>query len=131
LIISQGMLPGVEDYANVIACRLTVGDEKRLIVGTLLTHSALRIVRMDDMPMDALPSGFVLVVRSRDVPGVIGQVATLLGRSKLNIAEYRLGRDEPGGTALSFINLDGEAPETVLAELRSLEPIIEVKQVNL
>lgn len=131
LNVSQGMLPGVEDYANVVACRVTVGDEKRLIVGTLLTHSALRIVRMDDMPMDALPSGYVLVVRSRDVPGVIGQVATLLGRARLNIAEYRLGRDEPGGTALSFINLDTEAPESVLAELRSLEPVLEVKQVNL
>jgi D-3-phosphoglycerate dehydrogenase len=131
LTISQGILPGVEDYANVIACRVAVGEEKRLIVGTLLTHSVLRIVRIDDMPMDALPSGFALVVRSRDVPGVIGQVASLLGRAKLNIAEYRLGRDTPGGTALSFINLDTEAPEAVLAELRALGPIIEVKQVNL
>jgi D-3-phosphoglycerate dehydrogenase / 2-oxoglutarate reductase len=131
LSISQSVLPGVEDYANVIACRVTAGDEKRLIVGTLLTHSTLRIVRIDDMPMDALPSGFVLMIRSRDVPGVIGQVASLLGRAQLNIAEYRLGRDEPGGTALSFINLDSEAPEAVLVELRSLEPIIEVKQVNL
>lgn len=131
LNISEGMLPGVEDYANVIACRVTAGDEKRLIAGTLLTHSVLRIVRMDNMPMDALPSGFVLVVKSRDVPGVIGKVASLLGRAKLNIAEYRLGRDKPGGTALSFINLDSEAPESVLSELRSLEPIIEVKQVNL
>jgi D-3-phosphoglycerate dehydrogenase len=131
LSISQGLLPGVEDYANVIACRLTAGDEKRLIVGTLLTHSVLRIVRMDDMPMDALPAGFVLLVRSRDVPGVIGQVASLLGRAHLNIAEYRLGRDEPGGTALAFINLDTEAPEPVLAELRALEPVIDVKQVHL
>jgi D-3-phosphoglycerate dehydrogenase len=131
LSVSQAMLPGVEDYANVIACRVAVGDEKRLIVGSLLTHSALRIVRMDDMPMDALPSGFALVIKSRDVPGVIGQVASLLGRAKVNIAEYRLGRDEPGGTALSFINLDSEAPEAALAELRALEPILEVQQVNL
>src|SRR5688572_8536889 len=131
LNISQSMLPGVEDYANVIACRVSARDEKRLIVGTLLTHSTLRIVRIDDMPMDALPSGFALMIRSRDVPGVIGQVASLLGRAQLNIAEYRLGRDEPGGTALSFINLDSEAPEAVLVELRSLEPIIEVKQVSL
>jgi D-3-phosphoglycerate dehydrogenase / 2-oxoglutarate reductase len=131
LNISQGLLPGVEDYANVIACRVVVGEEKRLIVGTLLTHSVLRIVRMDDMPMDALPVGYVLVIRSRDVPGVIGQVASLLGRAKLNIAEYRLGRDEPGGMAMAFINLDTEAPESVLAELRSLEPVVEVKQVHL
>jgi D-3-phosphoglycerate dehydrogenase len=110
LNVNQSLLPGVEDYAN---------------------DSALRIVRMDDMPMDALPSGFVLVVKSRDVPGVIGQVASQLGRAGVNIAEYRLGRDEPGGTALSFINLDTEAPEEVLAELRSLAPIVEVMQVNI
>ena len=131
LSITQGMLPGVEDYANVIACRVTVGQEKRLVVGTLLAQSALRIVRVDNMPMDALPSGYVLVIKSHDVPGVIGQVASLLGRAKLNIGEYRLGRDEPGGIAFSFINLDTEAPEEVLAELRALEPMIEVKQVYL
>ena len=107
------MLPA-EDYANVIACRLTLGDEKHLVVGTLLTHSTLRIVRMDDMPMDALPSGFVLVVRSRDVPGVIGQVATLLGRAKLNIAEYRLGRDGPGGTAVHLSTLIAKFPKLSL-----------------
>jgi D-3-phosphoglycerate dehydrogenase len=131
LSVSQVPLPGVEDYANLIACRVSAGDERRFIACTLLTHSALRIVRMDDMPMDAMPAGFALVVKSRDVPGVIGQVATLLGRAALNIAEYRLGRDAPGGTALSFINLDTEAPEAVLAELRALPPIIEVKQVSL
>jgi D-3-phosphoglycerate dehydrogenase len=131
LSVSQSLLPGVEDYANVIACRVAAGEIRRSIVGTLLTHSALRIVRMDDMPMDALPAGFVLLLKSRDVPGVIGQVATLLGRAGLNIGEYRLGRDQPGGTALSFINLDTEAPESVLAELRALASVVEVKQVNL
>jgi D-3-phosphoglycerate dehydrogenase len=58
-------------------------------------------------------------------------VASLLGRAGVNIAEYRLGRDNPGGTALSFINLDTEAAEGVLAELRALPPIVEVKQVKL
>ena len=131
LHISQSLLPGVEDYANVIACRVTLGNEKRLVVGTLLTNATLRIVRMDDMPMDALPEGYALIVKSRDVPGVIGQVASSLGGAKINIAEYRLGRDHPGGTALSFINLDGEAPETVLSQLRALEPILDVRQVKL
>ncbi len=73
---------------------------------------------MDDMPMDALPSGYVLVIKSHDVPGVIGQVASLLGRAKLNIGEYGLGRNEPGGVAFPFINLDTEAPEEVLADLQ-------------
>ena len=81
--------------------------------------------------MDVLPEGFMLVVKSRDIPGVVAQVASLIGESGLNIAEYRLGRDKPGGTAFSFINLDSEVPESALAHLRSLPPMIEVKQVCL
>jgi D-3-phosphoglycerate dehydrogenase len=73
----------------------------------------------------------MLAIRSRDIPGVIAQVASLLGESQLNIAEYRLGRDKPGGTAYSFINLDSEAPEDVLVKLHGLPPVIEVKQVCL
>jgi D-3-phosphoglycerate dehydrogenase len=88
-----------------------------------------RIVRLDDIPMDALPFGYALIVRSNDVPGVIGQVGTRLGAAGVNIAEYRLGRSAPGGVALSFINLDSEAPESALAELRALPQVIEVRQV--
>ncbi|MEJ5223182.1 MAG: phosphoglycerate dehydrogenase [Anaerolineales bacterium] len=131
LAVNLASLSGAEEYANVILCRLTNGDEKRLVAGTVLARGQARIVRMDDMPMDALPAGYVLVVRSRDVPGVIGQTASLLGAAGVNIAEYRLGRDYPGGTALSFINLDDAAPDEVLAGLRAMKSVLEVKQVKL
>lgn len=131
LSVHQAGFAGIEEYSNVIACELALSSAKRLIAGTLLTRSQPRIVRLDDIPMDVLPEGFMLVVKSRDIPGVIAQVASLLGKSKLNIAEYRLGRDKPGGTAFSFINLDSEAPESVLVQLRGLPPMIEVKQVCL
>jgi D-3-phosphoglycerate dehydrogenase len=125
------MFPGVEEYSNVVVCQVITADEKRLIAGALPAGSRPRIVRLDDIPMDVLPEGFMLVIKSRDIPGVIAQVASLLGKSGLNIAEYRLGRDKPGGTAFSFINLDSEAPESVLAHLCGLPPMIEVKQVCL
>ena len=131
ITLHQVPASGMEEYANVIACELLAAGEKRLIAGTLLTRSQPRIVRLDDIPMDVLPEGFMLAIRSRDIPGVIAQVASLLGESQLNIAEYRLGRDKPGGTAYSFINLDSEAPEDVLVKLHGLPPVIEVKQVCL
>lgn len=131
ITVHQMTASGMEEYSNVIACQLLTAGEKRLIAGTLLTRSQPRIVRLDDIPMDVLPEGFMLAIRSRDIPGVIAQVASLLGESKLNIAEYRLGRDKPGGTAYSFINLDSEAPESVLVKLHGLPPVIEVKQVCL
>lgn len=130
LAVSQAALAGAEEYANVILCRMSAGETTRLVAGTLAANGQARIVRIDEMPMDALPEGFALVVRSRDVPGVIGRTASLLGTAGVNIAEYRLGRDFPGGTALSFINLDAAAPEDVLAGLRAMPPVLEVKQVR-
>lgn len=131
LIAHQAAFVDAEDYANAIICRVASPQAQRLIAGTLFGGSQPRIVRLDNIPMDALPSGYALVVKSRDVPGVIGKVASLLGAAGVNIAEYRLGRDHPGGTALSFINLDGPAPEDVLVELRALAELIEVKHVCL
>lgn len=129
--VHQAMFDGLEEYANVLVCQVTAGSEKRMIAGTLLTRSQPRLVRLDGIPMDVLPKGFMLVTKSHDIPGVIAQVSSLLGKSNLNIAEYRLGREKPGGTAFSFINLDSEAPESVLVQLRGLPPMIEVKQVCL
>lgn len=126
----QTMFDGLDEYSDVLACQVVAASEKRMIAGTL-TRSQPRIVRLDGIPMDVLPNGFMLVLQSNDAPGVIGQVASLLGEAHLNIAEYRLGREKPGGKAFSFINLDSEAPESVLVALRGLPQMIEVKQVCL
>ena len=117
-------------YAQAIACRVHSTKETRLIVGALFAGEP-RIVQVDDFPMEALPRGALLVMGSRDVPGVIGRVGTLLGEHGINIAEWRLGRDRPGGTALSFINLDHPAPPAVLEALRRMPEIEDVRQVLL
>jgi len=88
-------------------------------------------VRIDDFLLDGEPAGRILVMRNNDIPGVIGKVGTLLGERGINIAEWRLGRNAPGGTAMSFINVDNEIPDEVMAELKALEPVIDARQVLL
>ncbi|HXF69928.1 MAG TPA: phosphoglycerate dehydrogenase [Thermoflexus sp.] len=128
--IVEATQPILGAYAQAIACRVLSTRENRLMVGALFAGEP-RIVQVDDFPMEALPRGAVLVMRSRDVPGVIGRVGTLLGQHGINIAEWRLGRDRPGGTALSFINLDAPAPSTLLDALRSMPEIEDVRQAFL
>ncbi|MEK7328088.1 MAG: NAD(P)-dependent oxidoreductase [Chloroflexota bacterium] len=118
-------------YPNLLSCRVAWPGGSRLIAGTLFADEEARIVQIDDFRLDGLPVGRVLVMSNDDVPGVIGRVGTLLGANKINIAEWRLGRDRPGGRALSFINLDDAVPDSVLAELRTLPGIAEVKVVEL
>ncbi len=121
----------IPHYANLLSCRVLWDGGERLVSGSLLGHEFPRVVQIDTFRLDAQPEGIILVMESIDVPGVIGRVGTLLGTHGINIAEWRLGRTAPGGQALSFINLDTQAPPEVLTELTQLEGVIRVRQVTL
>ena len=81
--------------------------------------------------MDVDPSGIVLVMLNEDVPGVIGRIGSILGNHKVNIGEWRLGRAEKGGQALSFVNLDSYPSEEVMEELKSVEAVVKLQVLNL
>ena len=101
-----------------------------MIGGALFLKMQPRIVLLDDFRVDALPNGPALIISNQDVPGVIGKVGTLLGANHINIAEWRMGRREPGGMAMSYINIDAPTNDEVLAQLRALPMILEVRQVT-
>jgi D-3-phosphoglycerate dehydrogenase len=131
LAVAQGRGLETSDYANLISCRVRWPGGERLIAGTLFGGADGRIVRLDEFRMDARPVGEALVMYSRDVPGVIGAVGTLLHEYGVNIAEWRLGRDRPGGTALSFINLDSSIPSPGVDALLALPQVVAVRIVAL
>ena len=61
---------------------------------------------------------------------MIGQVGTLLGEARANIAEWRLGRTAPGETALAFINLDSPAPTDTLEAISAIDGVETVRQLD-
>jgi D-3-phosphoglycerate dehydrogenase len=68
---------------------------------------------------------------NRDVPGVIGRVGTILGEGWINIAEWRMARNAPGDVAVSFINIDLRIGNEVMAQLRGMPQMLDVRQVSL
>ncbi len=119
------------DYPNLIACRAVCDGGQRLLAGVLFGGTEPRIAQVDEYRLEARPEGVVLIMKNRDVPGVIGQVGTLLAAYEVNIGEWRLGRNKPGGEALSFINLDAVPTEAVLRALGEIEAVTQVKVVHL
>jgi len=63
-------------------------------------------VRVNDFYLEAVPSGYILILQNNDVPGVVGAVGTILGNNGINIAGMELGRSEQGGNAISFTHVD-------------------------
>lgn len=119
------------DYPNLVSCRAVWEGGRRLIAGVLFGGSEPRIVQIDEYRLEARPEGIVLIMQNKDVPGVIGQVGTLLAKHSVNIGEWRLGRVTPGGEALSFINLDSEPSAAVLEKLARIENVTQARVVSL
>lgn len=99
--------------------------------GALLGEHHPRLVGLDGYDVNVAPAGTLLVLRNRDVPGVIGRVGTLLGEAGINIAEYHQARRSEGGDALAAVVLDGRFPREVLDRLTDLPEITSARVVEL
>ncbi len=128
---TTGKSPVVKNYPNVVSCRVIGEGWERLVAGTLFSDGSPGIIQLDDYKLDARPVGSILLLKNKDVPGVMGQIGTILAAYEVNIGEWRMGRDEPGGIALSFINLDSVPPQLTLDTLLKITAVTEVKLVNL
>jgi D-3-phosphoglycerate dehydrogenase / 2-oxoglutarate reductase len=118
------------DFSEEVELRMESGDRAIRISGALFGESLGRITRIGAFRVDVAPTGTLLVLRNRDVPGVIGRVGTLLGDEGVNIAEYRQARLQMGGEALAAVTIDSKVPPAVLERLASLPELFDVKQVE-
>ena len=132
MTIKQSTNPvGSPDYTNLVTCRVRWDDGERAVAGVLFGSIEPRLVQMDDYCLEANPNGVLLIMQNKDMSGVVGQVGTILAAYQVNIGEWRMGRHEPGGEALSFINLDSMPPLAVLDALERSPAITMVKLVEL
>jgi D-3-phosphoglycerate dehydrogenase / 2-oxoglutarate reductase len=120
-----------EDYASLLSATLATDAGTWQVAGALFHKKEPRIVQVDGYGMEAHAAGWMLVFSNDDVPGVIGQIGTVFGRHAINIAGMQLGRERPGGRAVSILNLDSPVPDHVLAEIRGLSNIRSATMVRL
>ncbi len=119
------------DFLNSVTVRVLGETSVNTVEGAVFSNNAVRLVRVNDFYLEAVLDGHILMLHNRDVPGVVGAVGTLLGQRGINIASLELGRERIGGMAISLFHVDGQVPSEVLAELRTLEPIVSAQQIRL
>ncbi|HEX6749619.1 MAG TPA: phosphoglycerate dehydrogenase [Longimicrobium sp.] len=122
---------GPGEVGEEVELRLEGGDRSIRVGGAMLGDVQGRIVRIGAFRVDVAPRGNMVVLRNRDVPGVIGRVGTLLGEAGVNIAEYHQARLQVGGEALAAITVDGPMPKDVCDQLSALPEILDVRQVDM
>lgn len=116
-----------EEFVNCIKVEVKTDKEPFSIQGTLSANNQPRIVKINEVYMETLPDGYVLFIKNNDRPGLVGTIGTLLAEAKVNIAGITLGREKPGGRAISTVNVDSEVLQTTMEKLKNTKDVLFVK----
>jgi len=129
--ITESTSDEAEDFASLIALTARSKMEQNYIAGTLFGRKELRIVKLNDFFIEAIPEGYILLVNNYDKPGVIGNLGNALGTRNINIATMQFGRDRMGGNAISLLHLDVPLPPGMVGEILRMPNIISVRLIQL
>lgn len=119
-----------EEFVNCISVQITTDKEPLMIWGTVSSNKQPRIVKVNDVYVEAVPDGDMLFINNNDRPGVVGAVGTILAQEKINIAGITFGRAKKGGQAISVVNVDSEVPESSIEKLKKAPEILFVKFIK-
>ena len=119
-----------KDYTSLITIKVRTDEGESNVSGTIFGKEEARFVRVNDVSIDVVPSGYLLVSENNDKPGFIGAMCSVLGENGVNIGRMHLGREAIGGRAIVFTNVDSPVSEDVMEKIREVPDIISVTQVK-
>lgn len=111
------------DFTNLLKVTVKTADGENMLAGTVFGKKEPRLVRFNSFRLEALPTGPMLLVYNKDVPGVIGALGTTLGASGVNISSMTVGREEASNQNVILLNTDSMPSKDLLQAVRGLPEI--------
>lgn len=112
-----------------VACK---GGKTRTIAGTLVgKNQNPRIVSIDGHGVDVSTDATLLVLKNKDVPGIVGFIGVALGDDGCNIANMSLSRDKGEGFAVSVFELDSVPSEAAARKITDHAAIEKYRVIKL
>ena len=113
----------------VVTCK---GGKARAIGGTLVGKNQLpRIVLIDGHGVEVNTDATLLVLKNKDVPGIVGFIGVTLGEDQVNIANMSLSRDQGEGFAVSVFELDSVPSDAAAKKITDHEAIEKYRIIKL
>jgi D-3-phosphoglycerate dehydrogenase len=130
IVVEETTRASRADYESFITLSVTTAHQERSIGGTVFHDGKPRILSIKGIKVDAEFTPSMIYVTNEDKPGFIGRFASLLGEAGVNIATFALGRDEPGGSAIALVSIDGPAPEAAIAKVGQIPGVRQAKALH-
>ena len=121
------------NFVGLIVVELTTDTETRSVCGAMIADKTPRIVKIDEYNTSVAPAKHILIIPHQDKPGMIAQVATILGRDAVNISMMQVGRkdNKVGGTSIMVINTDDAVNSKLIDEINRIDGIYDAVYVTL
>jgi D-3-phosphoglycerate dehydrogenase / 2-oxoglutarate reductase len=116
-------------YENLMRITVITDMGRRSFAGTVVAGTP-RIVEVKGMELDAAFGPAMLYVNNLDKPGFIGALGHLLGETGVNIATFNLGRVAAGDDAIALVGVDQAPDDALIARIRALPHVKEVRALT-
>lgn len=99
--------------------------------GTLLGDCHPRLVYIDDIEIEVIPEGTLLITRHDDKPGVISAISKVLGESNINISRMQVGTADSQQLAMAVMGISEPLDQKLVQAVADISAVQSVKQIQL
>ena len=99
--------------------------------GVVFDEEKPRLAHIDHFKFEIKPNGRFLLLRNRDLPGVLGDAGSFLATEKVNIGSVFLSRQRRTASAMAMIEIDSALSQDALQRMLSINNVLSVIQINL
>ena len=126
-------IPVHDDFNELIEVSVVNKEGKvRSISGSLFGKLQVpRIVLIDGHSVEVNTDATLIVLKNKDVPGIVGFIGQVLGEDSVNIANMSLSRDKGEGFAVSVFEIDSVPSEKATQRIVEHEAIEKYRVIKL
>ncbi len=127
IILSEARRDKSGVFDGYIKLTVKTAENTRSIAGTCFSDGKPRFIQIKGINLDAEVGANMVYTTNADAPGIIGILGTEFANAGVNIANFSLGRNRPGGDAIALLYVDDPVNEKVLDAVRSHKEILSAK----
>ncbi len=120
-----------EDFSTLVTITVRSSEGEHIVSGTIFGINRPRLLRIDNVFLEALPEGHLLLIYNQDTPGVIGLISTLLGKNGFNIDRMQVSQDAAKKQSVILLSTNPIVNDDVFEALRALSCIFDIRRIEL
>lgn len=118
-------------HPNTVKFIIETKDNKTVkVMGSSIGGGNIKINEINGQPVELTGEYPTLIIKHKDIPGMISKVSTIIYEAGINIAFLKVYRSEKGSMATMIFETDNRITENIVARINELASVENIKYIN-